>query len=81
MKVHRRNRWRRTGPRFIRFKIREWRIVRDMTQEELAYMMDTSKASICRWENWTREEPFPSLSTLERFAKALKVGIKDLFEE
>lgn len=81
MRVHWKSRWRRNGPRKLKFKIREWREVRALTQAELAKLADTSKACISRWERWTRDSAMPTLTILERIAKTLKVGIKDLFEE
>ena len=48
------------------------------TQERLAFNSDVSKAGLCTIESGQRS---PTVTTLEKIAKALKVPISEFFEE
>ena len=56
-------------------KIQKLRKDRNLTQVELAVIVDISPVYLGFIENGRRR---PSLKTLDRLAKALKVGAKDL---
>ena len=56
-------------------RIREWRIRRDMTQEELAVQMGIKQNHLSRLESGTLEL---TLSRLQLFAKALNVDVGQL---
>lgn len=56
-------------------RIREWRIRRDMTQEELAVQMGIKQNHLSRLESGTLEL---TLSRLQLFAKALGVDVGQL---
>lgn len=57
-------------------RIRDLRKSKDLSQEELSYMVGMDLTSINEIENGRRS---PLLKTIEKFAKALKVEIRDLF--
>ncbi|EKD86547.1 MAG: hypothetical protein ACD_37C00245G0001 [uncultured bacterium] len=56
-------------------KIKQYRKKRDLTQVELAVIVDVSTGYIGSIEQGLR---YPSLRLLEKLARALKVSIKDL---
>jgi DNA-binding XRE family transcriptional regulator len=56
--------------------IQEWRELRGYSQEELANMIGTTKASISRWETDERD---PTMKVLGALADALEIEIADLF--
>jgi transcriptional regulator with XRE-family HTH domain len=55
--------------------IREIRLKKEMTQEELAHKADLDYSYINQIENGKRN---PSMEAVERIAKALGVKVKDL---
>jgi transcriptional regulator with XRE-family HTH domain len=59
-----------------RIYIAEWRQRRDLTQEKLAELVETTKATISRWEAGDRDPPFKAMASL---ASALNVHVPDLF--
>lgn len=68
----------RIGPKRLplrRIFIREWREHRHLSQQRLADRLETSKATISRWENLKRE---PGLGELAAIANALQCEIADL---
>jgi len=58
-------------------KIRQLRQEQNLTQEELAFKVGVDRSYMGFVE---RGEKNPTLSTLMKIAKALKISIKDLFE-
>ena len=66
------------GPKTIAIKLKALRARRGLTQVELAKRMKAKQAYIARLE--TGAEDNPTLDTLRRLAKALKVTIADLVE-
>jgi transcriptional regulator with XRE-family HTH domain len=58
-------------------RISQARRQRGMTSERLAYENDLSKGYLSDIENGKR---LPSLKTLEKIAKALRVKLKELFD-
>ena len=58
-------------------KIKELRVARNLTQEELADRAELSKGFISQVENFRIS---PSLKALNRIAEALEVDLKTLFE-
>lgn len=58
--------------------LREWRKLRSLNQEQLAGRLDTTAATISRWEcgkaNWTKD-------ALEQIAYALQCDPIDLFRD
>lgn len=60
----------------IVLKIKEWRLKRKLTQEELSKLSGISASYIGDLERGEKE---PTISVLCRIAEALKVDIKDLF--
>ena len=71
----------------MRILIRNVRQSKGLTQQELAVRVGVSKTCMCRWENWKKGMPVPSLRTLLRIAKALDICRKcnecgeEFFEE
>jgi transcriptional regulator with XRE-family HTH domain len=59
-----------------RIYIAEWRQRRTLTQEKLAEMVGTTKATISRWEAGDRDPPFKALASM---ASALNIHVPDLF--
>ena len=57
-------------------KLSYWRRERKMTSEKLAYENDVSKGYLSDIENGKK---IPSIKMLTRFARALKIDIKDFF--
>ena len=68
----------RIGPKKLRRRtyLREWRIFRKFTQDKLAARMNTTGASISRYEKGTRPYPGGFLAAL---AEALDCQEADLF--
>jgi transcriptional regulator with XRE-family HTH domain len=58
-------------------RIKELRRIRSLSQEQLAERMDIATKYVSQVETGVRS---PSLETLEKFALALEVEIRDLFE-
>lgn len=58
-------------------KIKELRAERKMTQEDLAFKVSVDRSYMGFLE---RGERNPTLSTIDKIAKALKVAIPDLFD-
>ena len=58
-------------------KIRVLRRQRGLSQEKLAEMIKMDFTSVNELENGKRN---PSLKTIHKIARALKVSVKDLFE-
>ena len=58
-------------------RLKKLRKARNMTQEELAKRADLSRTYVARLETGRQD---PSLSTLERLAKALRVSVADLLK-
>ena len=58
-------------------QIRHWRTVRGLTQDDLAARLDTTQATVSRWESGDRQ---PGLDDLRGLAKALKVPAGELLE-
>jgi transcriptional regulator with XRE-family HTH domain len=69
----------RIGPKhaFQHF-IQEWRDERGLTQEQLANRVETTKASISRWETGERD---PTMKVLAAIADALSIDIADIFRD
>lgn len=63
-------------PKYIGEKIRTYRIQAKLTQEELAYKLDTKKATISNYETGYRT---PQQDMLFKIAKVLDISINDLF--
>jgi len=61
----------------MRYKIREMREKRHLSQEELAQISGVSRGIVVRLESDTEYET--QVSTLEKIANALGVSIKSLF--
>ncbi|HMT13112.1 MAG TPA: helix-turn-helix transcriptional regulator [Aestuariivirga sp.] len=67
----------RIGPKKpLRFYLAEWRIKRHLTQEQLAERVETTKATISRWENQERDAGGKALAAL---ADALNLEVPDLY--
>jgi transcriptional regulator with XRE-family HTH domain len=67
----------RIGPsKPFRHFIAERREKASLTQEQLANRMETTKATISRWEAYERDPPMKSLAAL---AEALDIEIEELF--
>jgi transcriptional regulator with XRE-family HTH domain len=67
----------RIGPRKqFRHFIAEWREKLNLTQEQLAERIETTKATISRWENNERDPPLKALGAL---AEAMGIEIEQLF--
>lgn len=58
-------------------RIQELRKIRNLTQSQLAELIDVEVVTVSRIENGSR---FPQKENLENIAKALNVEIKDLFD-
>lgn len=58
-------------------KIKELRIKHSLTQEDLAFKVGVDRSYMGFVE---RGEKNPTLSTIMKIAKALKVSVKDMFE-
>ena len=56
-------------------RIKEYRIQKDLTQEELGRLINITKVSICCYENGTR---VPSLEIIVALANAFGVSLDDL---
>ena len=66
----------RIGPKKpIKLFIAEWRIYRNLTQEQLANRIGTTKSSISRWENNARDITVGALGAI---AEALNCTLDDL---
>lgn len=59
-------------------KIKEFRKIRKLTQEELAHLSDLDRTYINSVENGKRNI---SIVNLEKIARALNVHLKDFFEK
>lgn len=67
----------RIGPKHaFKHYIQEWREDRKLTQEQLANRIESTKASISRWETGERD---PTMKVLAAIAYALKIDIGDIF--
>ncbi len=64
----------------IRKNIRQFRLSKKLTQQDLADMTDMSREYICDIENESRGKHL-TISVLGRIAEALKIDIKDFFNE
>lgn len=58
-------------------RIKEWRAKRGLSQRDLADVSGVSREYIARLELGQHD---PTLSTLEKLAKALKVSVADLLK-
>lgn len=63
------------GPQSFGAYVRDLRVALHMTQEQLAEMVNTSQASIGRWET---SMSFPRPAQIPPLAKALRVSVADL---
>ncbi len=70
----------RIGPtKPVRLYIAEWRVKRDnMTQEQLANRIGSTKSSISRWETGERDI---TLGALGAIAEALQCDVADLYRD
>lgn len=59
-------------------KLKELRMERNMTQQELAEKFFVSKQTICRWENGTR---CPDLFMVKELAKFFELSLDELLAE
>lgn len=59
-----------------RLYLQEWRTTREMSQETLAELADTTKATISRWETGERDPPYAALCKL---AEVLRIHVSSLF--
>lgn len=59
------------------YKIREYRLIRNLTQEELAVKAGVTRATICNIENGTQDI---KVGNLKKIAEALDVKISELIE-
>lgn len=66
-----------TGRRWSGATVKHLRNERGWTQEQLAARVRCARNTIARIETGTRR---PSLPLLERLARALKLGVADLFQ-
>ncbi len=66
--------------RIIRKNIRKYRLSRNLTQQDLADMTELSREYICDIENESRGKHL-TISVLGRIAEALKIDIRDFFNE
>lgn len=62
----------------MRVYLREWREYLDLTQEQVADRIDTTKGTVSRMEINTRE---PNLGYLAAFAEAIDREVADLFRD
>jgi transcriptional regulator with XRE-family HTH domain len=66
----------RIGPKKpVKLFIAEWRTHRNLSQEQLANRVGTTKSSISRWENNGRDVTFGALAAI---AEALSCDVADL---
>ena len=65
------------GGELLRYRVREIRKARGLTQEELAVLSGVSRPTI--WAMETDDNKFVSTKTLFKIAKALEVEVDDLF--
>lgn len=49
----------------------------NITQQDLANELNTTKATICRWENGSRE---PNIDLIKKIASVLNTSIDDLLD-
>lgn len=63
------------GPQSFGAYVRDLRVALHMTQGQLADLMDTSQASIGRWET---SMSFPRPAQIPRLAQVLRVSVADL---
>lgn len=69
----------RIGPRKPpRIFLAEWRESVGLTQEQLANRLETTKATISRWENRERDPPLQALGAL---AEGIGCAVEDLFHD
>lgn len=59
------------------YKIREYRLIRNLTQEELAVKAGVTRATICNIENGTQDI---KVGNLKKIAEALDVKLSELIE-
>ena len=55
-------------------RVKEFRIQKNLTQEELGRLINITKVSICCYKNGTR---IPSLETIVALANAFEVSLDD----
>jgi len=58
-------------------RIKRWRVKRELTQQELADKVGIHRVYVAQLEAGTKT---PSLRTLQRLAKALRVKVADLLD-
>ena len=58
-------------------KIRSKRRERNLTQEELANILGTTKAAVSKWEN---EESYPDITMLPQIAQLFHITMDELFD-
>jgi transcriptional regulator with XRE-family HTH domain len=69
----------RIGPQNpVKLYIVEWRIHRNLSQQQLADRIGSTKSSISRWETNERDI---TLGALGAIAEALNCSVKDLFRD
>lgn len=69
----------RIGPsKPFRMYLGKWRVRKNLTQEQLALRVGTTKPSISRWENGTRDPPTKAIAAL---AYALDIELEQLFQD
>lgn len=61
----------------VGFRIREWRLRRELSQAEVARLAGITQASLSNYENGKRDLP---LTTLLGVARALNVSVGDLLD-
>ena len=59
-------------------KIREFRLAKSFTQEQLSELVGVSRVNISRYENGNREPP---INVLAKIATALEVTLDDLVDK
>lgn len=59
-------------------KIREFRLAKSFTQEQLSELVGVSRVNISRYENGNREPP---INVLAKIATALEVMLDDLVDK
>ena len=67
----------RKGKRIMKYKIREYREKKNMTQDQLAKKAGISRGIVVRLES--EEEYETQIGTLNKVAEALGVSLKSLF--
>lgn len=60
----------------MRCNIRELRKKNNLTQRQIAALMDTDASTVSRWENLKQ---FPEFKTLFKLAKVLNCKVDDLY--